>query len=432
MAAGAASNVDVDDHRNVNNDIDNTGPSVNILDPEPGSTFITGSFIVNGTTNASAPYKEVKLVEVYVHGYPFDGKFYYEPARQKINGSWSEWSFPVSIKSPGYYRIIAHVLDNTGRENWTETTVNIPLIASQEQQDQNKKKIAIVDNTFTDAAYSPNAFYSFYGKYQSIPIGVHVKTDLNMLTAQLPDPVEVSLSSSVNATDFVHLVDRSDKEKEHLVPLAKELEKIMPSSVITIIRDEDIHNGRIFTSNGTNAFDILILTHQEYMTQTGYDNLKRFVASGGKIVFMDGNVFYVQVDYNKNNRSVTLLKGHDWEFNGAFAKKSIGERWFNENKEWIGSNFLLSSLTDKVVYENNPFNYTHFEENFVTNPNVKLIYNYDVKIPAENPYRGAIVATYELGYGKGTVIMFGLYATKLVFNKAFMQFFDKIMAKYML
>jgi hypothetical protein len=104
----------------------------------------------------------------------------------------------------------------------------------------------------------------------------------------------------------------------------------------------------------------------------------------------------------------------------------------NENKEWIGSSFLLSEITDNVVFENNPFNYTHFEENFVTNPNVKIIYNYGVKIPEDNPYRGAIVATYELPYGRGKVIMIGLYSQKLVFNKMFMQFFDKMIADWIL
>ena len=410
----------------------NKVPSISIVDPEPGSTFVTGSITVNGTTAPSSSNNEVRIVELFVHGYPFNGKFQYENATQKINGNWSNWSFPISIKNPGYYRIVAHVLDSSGKENWTETTINIPFIASQEQQNHNKKKIALVDDTFTDAAYSTNAFYFFYGKYKDTPVGVEVKSDLNMLTAQLPDPAEVSLNRTVKVGEFGHLVDPSDKEKQHLIPFAKEIQKIIPDSVITIIRDEDIHNGRIFASNGSNAFDILMLFHQEYMTQAGYDNLRHFVDSGGKIVFINGNIFYAQVDYHKNNRTVTLVKGHDWEANGKFAKKSIGERWFNENRRWIGSNFLLSQITDNIVFENNPFNYTHFEENFLTNSNAKLIYNYDAKIPNDNPYRGSIVATYELEYGKGKVVMFGIYATKLVFNNMFMQFFDKIITKYVL
>jgi hypothetical protein len=33
--------------------------------------------------------------------------------------------------------------------------------------------------------------------------------------------------------------------------------------------------------NGTNACDVLILGHQEYVTQQEYDNLKWFVADRG-------------------------------------------------------------------------------------------------------------------------------------------------------
>ncbi|HJT50190.1 MAG TPA: N,N-dimethylformamidase beta subunit family domain-containing protein [Nitrososphaeraceae archaeon] len=415
-----------------NQDNNSVTPSINIIDPEPGATFVTGHLVVNGTSTPSDPNSDVKIVEVFVHGYPFNGNYHYENATQKISGNWSNWSFPLTVKSPGYYRIVAHALDSTGRENWTETTVNIPFIDSKSQHVHDKKKIALVDNTFTDAAYSPGAFYFFYAKHKDAPSGVNIKSDLNMLTAQEPDPPEVSLNRTIKAGDFEHLVDTSDPEKKHLIPLAKEIEKVVPNSLITVIRDEDIHYGRIFTSNGSNAFDALVLFHQEYMTQAGYDNLRHFVASGGKIIFIDGNIFYAQVDYDKYKRSITLLKGHDWEFNGQFAKKSIGERWFNENKQWMGSNFLLSEITDNIGFANNPFNYTHFEENFVTNMNDKIIYNYGAKIPEDNPYRGAIVATYELGYGKGKVIMFGIYAQNLASNKIFLEFFDKIIANYVL
>ena len=59
------------------------------------------------------------------------------------------------------------------------------------------------------------------------------------------------------------------------------------------------------------------------------------------IVFLDGNVFYAQVAYNKNMHTVTLVKGHDWEFNGTAATKSVHERYFNETKQWVGSNFFV-------------------------------------------------------------------------------------------
>ena len=53
----------------------------------------------------------------------------------------------------------------------------------------------------------------------------------------------------------------------------------------------------MFTKNGSNAFDLIILGHQEYVTQKEYDTLKRF-ANGGAMLILDGNVFYTEVKYD--------------------------------------------------------------------------------------------------------------------------------------
>ena len=44
--------------------------------------------------------------------------------------------------------------------------------------------------------------------------------------------------------------------------------------------------------NKSNKYDILIIGHQEYVTQQEYDNLKQFVAGGGTMIVLDGNIFY--------------------------------------------------------------------------------------------------------------------------------------------
>ena len=73
-------------------------------------------------------------------------------------------------------------------------------------------------------------------------------------------------------------------------------------------------NGFMFTKNGSNAFDLIILGHQEYVTQKEYDNLKRFVANGGTMLILDGNVFYAEVKYDHVKDIVSLVK-HYWAFN---------------------------------------------------------------------------------------------------------------------
>ena len=147
------------------------------------------------------------------------------------------------------------------------------------------------------------------------------------------------------------------------------------------------------SNNSNNIYDMLILFHDEYATQEMYDNYRRFVSNGGTILFIDANVFIAEVDYDKENQTISLTKGHDWEFvNGTFARKSVIERWFNENKEWMGSNFLVSEITSNVTFANNPFNYTHFEENYVNNPDAKILIDYDIVLPKKNPYAGLPVA----------------------------------------
>ena len=224
----------------------------------------------------------------------------------------------------------------------------------------------------------------------------------------------------------------ADPDDRFIIILAEHLQKIIPHVLVTIIRDEDIHNGYIFTSNMShtkNAYDLLILTHDEYATQTMYNNYKRFVSNGGTLLALDGNIFYAEIKYNKNNDTITLLKGHSWQFDGNSAKRDIRERWFNQNSEWVGSNFLESDIEDNITFKNNPFNYTHFEENFVNNPNDKILINYGAVIPKQNPFQGVTIATYELDYLKGKVIMISLYGQKLVDNETFLRFLDSPVLK---
>ena len=152
---------------------------------------------------------------------------------------------------------------------------------------------------------------------------------------------------------------------------------------------------------------------------------------------MDANVFYAEVRYDKDRHMITLVKGHSWEFDGKAARRSVQERWYNETKDWVGSNYLLSDIKNRISFTNNPFNYfadnafnnTHSEERYVNNPKAKIIMDYGIKIkPTDNqsdPYfTGKKVATYVLEYGNGKVIMLGLSGTFLSTNERFMWFFD--------
>ena len=100
--------------------------------------------------------------------------------------------------------------------------------------------------------------------------------------------------------------------------IVNDVTRLLPNANVTILTDGDIHEGKIFKTNGTHllsppmapdsgrAYGILILGHQEYVTQKEYDNLKNFVANGGTIIFIDANTFYAEVSYDKGSTNSNL------------------------------------------------------------------------------------------------------------------------------
>ena len=158
----------------------------------------------------------------------------------------------------------------------------------------------------------------------------------------------------------------------------------MPNYNIALLTDVGVHNGSIFKDDKklSNKFDVLILGHLEYVTQEEYNNLKRFVANGGILILTYSNTFYAEVSYDRNSESIALVKGHGWAFNGKSAWHNIKERWENETSQWVGSNYLCYSCN--ITFANNPFEYKHHEEQFITNPEVKILLDYNATISEHN------------------------------------------------
>jgi hypothetical protein len=107
---------------------------------------------------------------------------------------------------------------------------------------------------------------------------------------------------------------------------------------------------------------------------------------------LDGNVFYGEVKYDENTDKITLVKGHNWAFNGNSAWKSVQERWLNETSEWVGSNYLCC-FDDDIIFRNNPFDIKHDEEQYITNPRGKILLDYNATENKPHP-REFVVATY--------------------------------------
>ena len=408
---------------------DSKAPSVNITYPSYPPTITTGRIIIEGTANDSE--SGIKTVSASAHVFPFGGNFSINLAPSPIsseNNNWSHWSVPLLINTTGTYRVVISASDNAGNNGYSETTINAILSPSEAAV----PKIAFVRPSFTEAAYSDHGFYTFYYKYKFPPFGKKITTDLDMFTVKTP----ISVPERQNETGLRHLSNLtalvpSDPDLQKFwMPFVDHVKKAVPSAIVTVMRDEDVNDGHIFSTdkNKTNAYDILLLFHNEYVTQDEYNNLKQFVSKGGTIVFIDSNIFYGQVRYDKDNRTVTLVKGHNWQFDGKAASRSVSERWYNDTKEWVGGNFLENDIHNNITFTNNPFNYTHFEEQFVNNPKAKIIVDYGIKFP--KGWSGTIestVATYSLNYGKGKVIMIGLSGVQLADNEKFLNFFSKLL-----
>jgi hypothetical protein len=298
------------------------------------------------------------------------------------------------------------------------------IFVSSSGAEDNKLHIALVENSFTGAAYRYQGFYDFYEKHHSeLDSGNNVTEDLNLLTVKIP---KYSLQYQPSL----------------LEDLSTHLKQLLPDADISIISDLDVHEGTIFNNRTTtsgNYYGVLILGHQEYVTQNEYDNLKQFVANGGTLIITTGNVFYAEVKYDKNTRLVTLVEGHKIRFDGNMAHKGIAERWENETKYWLGSNFYPIYYWDKTYHHlyNNPFNFTGEgggEEQYYdkSNPNIRIILDYNSSDP-KYP-----IATYELDYGKGKSLVIGLAAEDILSVRChemcqkFFNFIDELILDHVL
>ena len=395
-----------------------------------------------------------KLVHLLIHFHltvSFPVKFSARPSPISPQ-DWSRWSVPLILNDTGTYRIIVEAVDDSNLVGHAETTINVPLLDNATNRNTNSTgispKIAFVRPTFTEAAYQENGFYRFYQKYGFPPFGVNITTGLDMLTVGTPPSItelkeDYDLRKLSNLTalipsngtglDDISFSDYPDRQK-FWKPFMEHVIKVAPNATVTVIRDEDVNDGHIFSdqNNSTNAYNVLLLFHNEYATQEMYDNYRKFVENGGKIIFIDGNVFYAEVSYDQNNRTITLVKGHDWEFDGEVARRSVSERWFNETKEWVGGNWLSNFIKNKVFFTNNIFNYTHFEEQYVNNPSARIIVDYGIRFPPQDyidfPFlANRTVATYALNYGLGKVIMTGLFGENMAENERFLEFFDNLL-----
>jgi hypothetical protein len=105
----------------------------------------------------------------------------------------------------------------------------------------------------------------------------------------------------------------------------------------------------------------------------------------------------------------------------------------DETSQWVGSNSFCTGC--KITFANNPFNYYHREEQYITNPNDTIFLNYNASALSPNPNivknatsaHANMIATYELSYKKGKVIGLGIYSDVVINNRYFLVFLDHLL-----
>jgi hypothetical protein len=343
--------------------------------------------------------------------------------------SWYQSSLSLKLHSENKGTVPIANVNSLTRTQSSNNNSSVQKLQGSSQASE--KRVAFVRPTFTYAAYQLNGFYNFYKKYSATPERVNITKHLDLLTVKVPQgPFKIY-------NDKPSAKPSPPREKDYIGSLMQLVKNQGLGRInISDMTDEQVNDGLIFSQDGGNKYDILFLFHEEYVTQKEYNNLKQFVADGGTIVFNDANVFTTEISYNRTNDSITLIKGHTWQFDGKSAAwRTDRERWANETQQWVGSNFMQEPTEDNITFSNNPFGYHHVEEQYATNAKDKIILDFGAKDQSgpdqisqniANSYStNQTVAIYELSYGKGKVIMLSIFSYKLEHNKAFLDFYDK-------
>ncbi len=284
-----------------------------------------------------------------------------------------------------------------------EPEMSVITTAPNSEDDLSKIRVAVVHQTFTDAAY--RSFYTFF-RYKKDTSQFFVNV---YQTSTMPSKINTALINS----------------------------GIDPDNLFQI-NDQDVHAGRIFTEDGLPLYHTLIFQHNEYVTMEEYLNVVRFVQAGGNVVILNGNSFFGEVEYNEETNTLQQFNGHAWEFDGENAtqtdlyKGRFVNTWSTrENFDFIGNRYSTFSKGDMAgsklrtnVTNPHPIaleltesgygrigeRYNSHEENTLLTPNAHIIGDWQSSFKQLD--RG--IKFYEkipFGPYGGSVVHFGIYIT---------------------
>ncbi|MGI0009892.1 MAG: hypothetical protein ACREAE_00660 [Nitrosopumilaceae archaeon] len=189
------------------------------------------------------------------------------------------------------------------------------LVILTQQNSGTNSDTVILYPTFTNAAYSTNGFYSYY----------RGECDEKCLTVYVD--VENSNRYNVGKRGF------------------DALKKLGYPHVTDIEVDENLQI--------LEKYSRVILLHNEYITQKEFDA----ITNHPFVIYLYPNALYAKVDYDKEKRTITLIRGHnyptkdisngfDWELdNTRYEKNCVDELNFYQVKNGYMTNCYPEHLT---------------------------------------------------------------------------------------
>jgi hypothetical protein len=296
-------------------------------------------------------------------------------------------------------------------------------------------RTAFLIPTFTLTPYTnfDDSFYAFYAKYKQARGSV--VTDLNWLKTKVTNEW-----SHPNHNDEKPLYDFLTSQTAARCGIVEGLN-------LKMIDDVAVDGGALFAGK-ERQYDVLILGHEEYVTRAEYNQLKQFVATGGRLVEMSGNSFWAQVNYSRNSGMETFVVGHGFKFDGTKAWKTTYAPFDAESAGWFGSTFGLGVYTIRgAVLEKTgafagamarashsgtaftTYSYPHDEVNYLRNFTgtqivakfYASVHTLDGKLSFLMPHLP--VDAYVHRYGKGEVVCLCVFGEELISHDRSAQFF---------
>lgn len=287
------------------------------------------------------------------------------------------------------------------------------------------QQIALVKPVFTATPYSQygsgsGSFYEFYQTYRNV--AGNLTSNLQWL--QMPVSSGEGYGNGWGLSGALYQFMKSPSAESCGLNLGTNVQ---------VVSDINVSEGALFAPNGARRYGVAVLGFEEYATQSEYQQLKHFVASGGRLVIMGSDALMVRVNFIAATGIETYVIGHGFAFNGVTAWTTKVNPWRASNTDWVGSDlccFYKYKYKGASLNLSNPLGkdlaaafgpvafkeYSSHEESGLTNLTGTSIVGTFINSTD-------LVAAYSHQYVKGDVVCICVFATDIISSSPSVQYF---------